>query len=73
MLLSKRVEIDDAIGQSLDWCDRKDWRQKSVVRAARDGGYETTEDCWPDQHRWAAETALAFELEFTRRLSGRQS
>jgi len=61
----ERSKIHEEIGEGLLW-DEKDGRNKTVVRATRDGGY--ADDDWEGQHRWAVDVMQRFETAFGRRL-----
>ena len=67
LLLADRDALDLAIGETLDWADTDPQRDKSVVRAARPGGYMSENADWPDQYAWAVGVIKAFDREYRAR------
>ena len=67
-LLADRDAFDLATGETLDWDDTDPARQKSVVRAARPGGYMSDAADWTGQYAWAVGVVSALEREFKARV-----
>jgi hypothetical protein len=68
ILLAERDAFDLATGETLDWEDTDPARQKSVVRAARPGGYMSEAADWTAQYAWATGVVNAFEREYKARV-----
>jgi hypothetical protein len=60
-----RREIENAIGEGLDW-EKKDGRKKTAIRATLAEGYEDGD--WDRQHAWALDKMKMFERVFAPRL-----
>lgn len=67
-LHADRDAFQGAVGEVLNWDNPDPTRSRSVIRAARPGGYMSEAADWTEQYAWAVGVVSAFEREYKARI-----